>query len=150
MSRLSSPKPYTPRQTSTTFLRVPSRYWVEVSRGYRREFRLARNKSGWFSRFDAPQAVVAYRFSRVHGWDCALMALESCWEEPLGAISPESLRAEGFDSLSAFRRDWVEHHGVRFEPMKLIYVFRVRPWEEADDYAMGVRLLERLYGDFLP
>jgi hypothetical protein len=32
--------------------------------------------------------------------------------------------------------------------MRIVSVFRVRPWVPADDRAMADRLLDRLYGEF--
>jgi hypothetical protein len=38
------------------------------------------------------------------GHDAALMVLERCWREPVGAISDESLLREGYATFADFRR----------------------------------------------
>ena len=78
------------------------------------------------------------------------MVLEKVWREPLGAISPESLEAEGFESFAAFRRHWVIREKRYFPPLRMTTAYRVRPWTDADADFMGEQLLEHLYGDFLP
>jgi hypothetical protein len=45
---------------------------------------------------------------------------------PLGAISPESLEAEGFESFALFRRAWCIREKRLFRPMHMTTVFRVR------------------------
>jgi hypothetical protein len=77
------------------------------------------------------------------------MVLEAVWREPLGAISPESLAAEGFESFAHFRRAWCIREKRLFRPLHMTTAFRVRPWESDDDRAMADALLKRLYGEFL-
>lgn len=78
------------------------------------------------------------------------MVLEETWKEPLGAISPESLKAEGFESLAQFRRYWMKRTRRQFRPAALITCYRVRPWEPDDERRFGASIMERLYGAFLP
>ena len=78
-----------------------------------------------------------------------LMVLESMWREPLGAISPESLAAEGYGSLAEYRRYWMARERRRFAPTRMITVYDVRPWRGDEDVERFARLLlERLYGAF--
>jgi hypothetical protein len=72
------------------------------------------------------------------------------WREPLGAISKESLAAEGFDTYAESRRAWRIREKRYFPPLRMTTVYRVRPWTPEDARVMAEVLLERLYGDFLP
>lgn len=74
------------------------------------------------------------------------MVMEDKWLEPLGAISPESLEAEGFSSLAEFRRYWMQREQRRFMPTRMVTVYRVRPWQPSDEADFGRMLLRRLYG----
>jgi hypothetical protein len=96
-----------------------------------------------------PVPVVAYRVDSRGNYDSALMVLEAVWREPRGAISPESLEAEGFESFPHFRRYWCIREKRLFRPLHMATVFRVRPWNSDDDRAMADVLLARLYGQFL-
>lgn len=146
------PKPFTQFRASTTFLRVPLADWPAVRRGLKTEFRAIAgpNKTPKLWQVDPPTAVVGYTVSGGGTHEAALMVLEAMWQEPLGAISEDSLAAEGMKSLAEFRRYWMKREGRRFEPARVVYVYRVRPWLEGDADILGARLLRRLYGDFLP
>jgi catechol 2,3-dioxygenase-like lactoylglutathione lyase family enzyme len=74
---------------------------------------------------------------------------EGVWREPLGAVSPKSLEAEGFESFAHFRRAWCIREKRLFRPLHMTTVFRVRRWDSEDERAMADALLERLYGEFL-
>lgn len=86
--------------------------------------------------------------------DFVLAVLEAHWFEPLGAISEESLRREGFDSFAAFRRYWVlqrEFGHRKFSPEDQCVVFRIRlARTEGEIDECGRLLLARLYGPWLP
>jgi len=146
------PKPFTQVRQSTVFLRVPTTDWPLVKRGIKREFRsnTGRNKTPKLWHVEPPMPVVAYVVDQQGRHDARLMVLEDMRSEPLGAISPESLELEGFASLAEFRRYWMKREGRRFQPTRPVYVYRLRPWESGDAELMGRRLLERLYGDFVP
>lgn len=145
------PKPYHQASASTVFLRVPAYDWPEVKRGIKREFRAqtGKNKTPQLWAVEPPTPVVAW--SHVRGeHQSALMVLERIWIEPLGAISAESLAAEGHASLADYRRYWMRREGKRFTPLREVFVYRVRPWGDGDEELMARRLFERLYGEFIP
>jgi hypothetical protein len=99
---------------------------------------------------ETPVPVVAYKVSRDGEYDSRLMVLESVWREPLGAISGDSLKAEGCDTLADFKRAWLAKRKRYFNVLAVTTVYRLRPWEPEDARRMADRLLQRLYGDFLP
>jgi hypothetical protein len=117
------PKPYQRRKTSTLFLRVPVAEWGAVKRGSKREFRSAPGAQvQWLgnAEVEPPMPVVAYSVDRQGRHDARLMVLENMWREPLGAIRPESLAAEGCRDLAEFRRRWVLTHRKRFRNRVLL------------------------------
>jgi hypothetical protein len=144
------PLPYAQRQTSTVFVRVPPAEWAAVKIGVKREFRAGCGKHSALWNVQTPTPAVAYTVSRISGHRSALMVLEDVWREPLGAISPESLAAEGFESIAEFRRHWIAREHRSFPPLRVTTVYRVRPWTAADNREMADALLRRLYADFLP
>lgn len=143
------PKPWSQHRVSTIFLRVPSADWTAVRHGRKREFRAESGKVSQLWNVECPVPVVAYKVDSGGRYDSVLMVLESVWREPLGAISPESLEAEGFESFAHFRRHWCIRERRRFRPLHMTTVFRLRPWLPDDGPAMADALLRRLYGDFL-
>lgn len=146
------PRPFTQRQASTVFLRIPASEWVPITRGTKTEFRASPNAVTQALNLEPPTPVVAYRVvpgrppGQTH--DAVLMMLEETWQEPLLAISEESLRREGHASVAHFRRYWMQRTRRRFAPTRMVRVFRVRPWSEADWQASAERLMNRLYGEF--
>lgn len=145
----NAPQPWVQRQARTLFLRVPNSEWISVSRGSKREFRASQRAVSALWNVEPPTPVVAYRQHKVYGYDSKLMVLEEKWQEPLGAISAESLRREGFETLTEFRKHWMRRERRRFAPTRLVTCYRVRPWLEVDKEIMGRSLLETLYGEFL-
>lgn len=145
------PQPYEQRRVSTAFLRVPTMDWVVVTRGIKKEFRASPRAVSKLWSVDPPTPVVAYRVRSgpAGGHDAKLMVLEEKWLEPLGAISPASLEAEGFESIAEFRRYWMQREKRRFAPTRMVTVYRVRPWHYTDRARFGDMLLERLYGEHL-
>lgn len=144
------PKPYKRTLTSTLFLRVPVSEWGLVKRGAKREFRAAPGIQSQLQHVELPMPVVGYAVDRHGRHDGRLMILESMWIEPLGAITPDSLAAEGCKSLAEFRRRWILTHRKRFTPTRRIAVFVVRPWRKGvDERVMADRLLEHLYGEWV-
>ncbi len=146
------PRPFTQRQASTIFLRIPTREWVDITRGVKTEFRATPNAVTQALNIEPPTPVVAYRVTRARGADSShdskLMMLEETWQEPLMAISEESLRREGHPDIAHFRRYWMARTRRRFTPTRMVRVFRVRPWAEGDWQAGAEMLMNRLYGQF--
>jgi hypothetical protein len=140
----------------TAFLRLPRQDWAAITQGVKTEFRSPGGPGvPPLSLLKPPTPVVVYsppsRFGGVELYR-ALMVLESCRKEPLGAISAESLEAEGFESLQEFRRYWKRRFDRTrrrpWDPTRPISVFCLRPWlpvTDADRFAR--QLLERLYLD---
>lgn len=145
------PKPWAKRQLSTTFLRVPYGDWPAVKRGLKREFRAGSGNNQvpqlWGVR--PPTLVVAYSIDSQFRHDRRLMVLEDMRQEPLGAISPESLEREGFATLAEFRTYWMAREHRRFTPTRMIFAYRLRPVYPADLDAYADAALEHLYGDFI-
>lgn len=144
------PKPYTQRRFSTVFLRVPARDWPQVRLGYKTEFRAGTGKNAVPQLFGVPTPIPAVAYAIRNGrHESQLMVLEACWQEPLGAISPESLRREGFASLAEFRRYWMEREHKRFAPTRHVFAYRVRPFTAADVETSALRIFDHLYGAFI-
>lgn len=144
------PKPYRQRQTSTAFVRVPHAEWAAVKHGAKREFRAGSGQHSALWNVTTPSPAVAHSMNGRGDYDSVLMVLENVWREPLGAISAESLTAEGFATFAEFRRAWVVREKRWFPPLRITTVYRVRPWTDDDTARMGQVLLGHLYGDFLP
>jgi hypothetical protein len=145
------PRPFSQRRVSTTFLRVPTRDWPAVKRGYKTEFRAPiggrRGVPQLFSVL-TPCCVVAYSI-RNDEHDAQLMVLEQQWQEPLGAISPESLAREGFASMAEFRAYWLAREHKRFTPTRQVFAYRLRQFTPADIGPLAGRAFAHLYGEFL-
>lgn len=143
------PKPWKKVESSTTFLRVPLAEWNAVKLGYKTEFRAGAHVPQLFE-VPTPTLVAAYAIDQVGRYEAKLMILEEMWQEPLGAISEESLANEGFASLAEFRKHWMAREHRRFRPTRKVFVYRVRLADGEDLIQQGERLVERLYGQFLP
>lgn len=152
MPRGKGPKPYRQSRVSTTFVRVPRSDWALVRRGHKTEFRSSLGGDvAQFWGLTPPMPVIAWTWSKIRGYDAALMVLEASWREPLGAITPESLEREGFNSFAEFRRYYMERERRHFTPTRQVQVFRLREWEDATDFpAFAQATLLKLYGDFIP
>lgn len=150
MSSGKGPKPYTKRQASTIFLRVPHADFGLVRAGKKTEFRVggggSRSPQLWGVEFPTP--AVAYTIRRSGEYKHALVVVEEFWREPLGAISPKSLECEGQPDIAHFRRYWMTRNHTDFKPTREVSVFRVRPWTGDDRAYMARLLFHRLYGDF--
>ena len=144
------PKPYSQHQASTIFVRVHSDDWHAVRGGAKREIRSRQSSVIALQAFSLPIPCVAWRLHPQYGYDAELMVLEAVWREPLGAITEESIAAEGYASMAEFRRAWTIREKRRFPLLAPVTVYRLRRWTPEDAAAMGDALLRALYGDFLP
>jgi hypothetical protein len=128
--------------------------WPAVRIGRKTEFRRATKRPPIFPY--TPTPVVAYTV-RGTTYESELMVLEEVRHETLWQIQeqPESLRRECFDTYVEFRRYWKARTG-RYLPLTMVYVYVVRPFGQGpsarvlDKQALGARILEHLYGEFLP
>lgn len=143
------PKPYTQRRASTIFVRVPTREWAALRYGGKREFRAGSGKVSALWNVETPVPAVAYTVDSLGRYEAALMVLEAVWREPLGAITEESLAAEGHETFGEFRLAWCRRERRRFPALTLTTAYRVRAWTADDDREMGDVMLRRLYGEFL-
>lgn len=142
------PRPYTQRQLSTLFLRIPSGEFRRVISGRKTEFRASPGKASQLQLAETPTPVVGYTVHRTRGHDARLLVLERTWQEPLGAISAESLAAEGQPDLAHFRRYWMGRTHRAFTPTRKVVVYAIRPWINGDRETFEYELFERLYGSF--
>lgn len=146
-------RPLRQRSTKTVFLRVPTQDWSAVSTGRQREFRAAIGNVPQLWSVPLPTLVVAYRKRRAtKDYEYRLMTLEAIRQEALGAITDEGLALAGYtgkDARSRFRREWMLREKRRFEPMRRVFVFTVRPVIDDDITMTGKALVEHLYGEFL-
>jgi hypothetical protein len=130
----------------TRFLPIFPDDWVAVTRGSKREYRLP----FFLTHLLCPVLAVAWRRRPQGDPETALVVIEEAWREPVGAISVESLEAEGFPKLDHFRRYWMRRTGERFKPLDDIQVLRIHPFEPGDAPTLGLQLLRNLYGPHLP
>jgi hypothetical protein len=149
MSGTRGPKPWRQSQLRTTFLRVPAEDWAAVRVGSKTEFRASGAHATQLWEVDPPIPVVAYKVTNAReDHEHVLLVLEATWTEPLAAISEESLRREGFETMAHFRRYWMARTKKRFSPLTSVRVCRVRPLAADDRQELGVRLFDHLYGAF--
>lgn len=144
------PKPFTQREAKTIFLRVPFVDWPMVTNGDKTEFRAGSGSVSGLKFVEPPLPVVAYTYHPVQGYQAKLMILEERRQEPLAAITGESLEREGFESFEEFRSYWCARERRRFTPTRQIVVYRVRLFEKGDEELFADRLFEHLYGAFQP
>lgn len=146
-------RPLAQHQASTVYLRVPSQAWPLVSTGRVTEFRAAVGNAPQLWHVPLPTLAVAYRRRlSVAEYDYRLLLLEAVRREALGAITPEGLTAAGYagdNAFPRFRRDWMLREKRRFEPLRTVFVYTVRPVHEGDLEAVGRSLVNHLYGDHL-
>lgn len=143
----SSPQPWSQYEAKTLFLRVPSIDWAAVKIGTKTEFRVA-GRASLAQNVYTPTPVVAYTV-RASQHDSKLMVLTAVWREPLGAITRESLAAEGFPDFAHFRRYWMARTHRRFTPLTSVLVYTLRQWTDSDATELGTIMLRRLYRDHL-
>lgn len=133
----------------TLSLRVPRVDWSAITAGTKTQLRHGARFGASFR--DLPRPVVLYSFQQFRrDADFKLAVLEDCYKEPLGAITPEGLAAEGVADLKAFRTYWSHrHHRGGFDPLLTVAVYCLAPWRAGDRARFGDVLMERLYGEWL-
>jgi hypothetical protein len=147
-----SPKPFKRTHVSTYFLRIPRVDWARITTGEKRQHREQGRWGPRWANMHVPIPILGYSYPS-HGGpvESVLLVLEDAWSEPLGAISDESLEAEGFASLAEFRRYWKNRkRETGWRPLSTVQVYCVRPFTQDDRLTMGQRLLELLYAGHLP
>jgi hypothetical protein len=136
----------------TPMLRVPRHDWAAITTGAKRQFRICgRGNPPTFTKH-LPTPVVLHSQTQFQTQPRTCMGVvEEVRREPLGAISPEDLEAEGFQTLAEFRRYWIDRHeySVGFKPLSIVGVYTVRPWREGDRELFGEALLTYLFGQWL-
>lgn len=124
-----------------------------MSAGQVSEFRAASGNAPQLWKVPLPTLAVVYRRQlSVTAYDYRLMLLEGVRQEALGTITDEGLARAGFegpDAFKRFRRDWTINEKKRFEPLRAVFVYTVRPVQPGDLEAAGLALVEHLYGDYL-
>lgn len=154
MPRPIEPRPLKQHQLKTVLLRVPTGVWPVVSTGRVREFRAATGNAPQLWKVPTPTLAVCFRRRpTLAEYDYRLMVLEGVRQERLGAVTGEGLAAAGYegqDALARFRRDWMISEKRRFEPLRMVFVYTVRPVDGASDLLdLGSTLVDHLYGDYL-
>lgn len=151
MPRRVEPRPLKQHQLKTVLLRVPTPVWPQVSTGRVREFRAATGNAPQLWKVPTPTLAVAYRRRHTVNIDYRLMVLERVRQEMLSAITEDGLAAAGYtgpDALARFRRDWMISEKRRFEPLRKVFVYTVRPVDVGDVNHLGRELIDHLYGDY--
>lgn len=141
------PRPWSQRHASTLFVRIPSQDWPLVKRGLQRVVVGGTSLQTRLFNTRTPTPVVAYAIKRGQKeHDSRLMILEAVRRDRLGAIDPAEA---GFPNLGEFRRYWMarERNGRGFQPLRLVWVYTLRPFVDGDREEMGLMLFDRLYGE---
>lgn len=139
----------------TTYLRVPRDEHARLSHGDKREVRVKYLVNGRTDEFGFPLPLVIWSPGTIGPLKVALVVCEERWREPVGAISTESLRNEGYDcrcgercncgALDRFRRYWKNIRGYRWDPRQPTWVYRLRPWDDSDRRRFAERIIEHLW-----
>lgn len=133
---------------SRLYLRIPKVDWPSVTQGRKTELR-ANGRGTPHTELRTPTPIVAYAVG-VAGPRFKLMVVEDVWEEPVGAISDESLAREGFKTRREFRAYWRKrNHTHEWRPLTVTRVFRVRPFTSEDRAPLADALFDRLYGEYV-
>lgn len=138
---------------NTFALRVPGELWRDVLGGRVTEFR-SNQWAAALPNVPTPCVCIGFRKSRATGWDLAPIYLESMRRETLGDIDAEGLRHAGYDTADESRayREYVRDYKIRekkrFEPRRMIGVFRVRPVSPDDVLDSAKNVWNYLYRDF--
>lgn len=138
----------------TLFLRVPIGEWPQISQGYKTELRVP-SMGAVRSSYFTPTPVVLYApvgFPAPRREKLAVL-LEHRTERLLDvAENPESLMRENQPSYDHFRAYWRNRTHRPYRPLQEVEVFRIGAWcdEPVEQRRLGLHLLRRLYGDFIP
>lgn len=141
------------RQLIAEAIRVPANEWPRICSGRATEFRLGDAIAPVLNP-EPPVLAVLYCRDVSHAkLETRLMVVEQRRVEPLGAIGEDALARAGFpgprdEAYARFRRDWKIAH-KKFLPLRRMAVFTVRPVQQGDVEAVGVALVNYLYGDLL-
>lgn len=146
-------------------VRVPAYDWADVITGNKSMFRTycaratSRERPVVPPDTECPRPCLLYAVrhngpARSRRWEAVPGVLLSHRQEPLGAITPEDLKAEGFEFLPAFKFYWKRRYPkVGWRPWDFVSVLEVRPWnvgvEDLDDDTQARWLLKQLYGEWL-
>jgi hypothetical protein len=143
------------RTITMVTLRVSAGEWPRIVSGAATEFRAAATMP---ARQDQPlpsPAVIYTRRREGSPDEERLVLLTRKRVEALGAITPEGLAAAGFHgerdvAFAQFRRDWILRERKRFDPLREVVVYTVRPFSMDDLPTTGAALIRHLYGAWLP
>lgn len=139
-------------RASTVVLRIPTPAWSAVNAGRVSQFRCATGNAPQLWKVPLPTLAVTYRRRKsADHWDYRLMMLLEIRREALGAITPDGLAAAGYSgdgAFARFRRDWTIHEKKRFEPLRTVFVYTVRPIQPGDLELAGRAVIEHLYGSY--
>lgn len=124
-------------------LQIPDTDWSAVCAGSKRQLRCYR--PGRDDDRDEPEPCIFWSPAPFHDTVRAVLGVVE-WRrrEPLGAISAESLRQEGFDTLAEFRTYFIGRHPQRaFRPLDSVMAYAIRPWQDGDEVLAKDWLLAR-------
>lgn len=143
------PTRYEKRTVSTALVRAHPDDWPLIRQGIKREFRMPMKPGNgrWFNVHGPLPCAVYTQITQGGDYRTNVMILERVWSEPLFALSPDSLAAEGFDTFEEFRAYWMRREGARFRASRNVWAFQVRPMVDSNE--AGRLLLERLYWEHL-
>lgn len=138
----------TTRLIRSVYLRVPGVDFplipapkTEVRMQVKAKGPTARLKTPW------PLPIWVWRKTAANTPDGKLVVCEAVWQEPIMAMTPESLAAEGFATMDDFKRYWRLRTGKLVSPTEIVTVYRLSPFDPATGYTdWGFRCLDLLYG----
>lgn len=147
-------------RSQTIFCRIPGLDWSAVLSSEKTEVRTLVGGKGLspYALKHTPCPAVIHT-TKVRGVNPHHLAIiERAWTEPLGSLTPESIRREGFESFTEFKQYWLLRRdaetpgNIRSEwsPLKEVNVIRLRLMRETDYVWAGDYLFHRLYGNFIP
>lgn len=142
------------RTASNLPIKVPSVDWAKVFVGEKRMFRWYAKGASALPTCDLPCPCLLYSSRRVHRgighWEATPGILTACRQEPLGAIPPADVAAEGFEFLPAFRWYWkMRNKRLGWRPWDLVNVYEVRPLFPEDIDWVKQWIFDRLYREWL-